>query len=74
MQTKDLILHYGRQWQIIKQVCQFFPNFFRTKLFIAFLVKPIYLSDSSGLMVSSGQCDSIWISYLVSKQETDSLD
>jgi hypothetical protein len=59
-----LSINYGRQTKIIKNLGTIPPHCDASILPKAFIIKPIYLSDLSGFMVTTYKCNTIWIPHL----------
>ena len=64
MKTENLVLDNGSHWDVIEESREHHPDILAPKFFLAFFVEAINLCDSSGLVVSSGQMDSIRVPNL----------
>lgn len=53
MSSEKLSLDYSSEWQIIKELSEHFPNIVILVLSHTLIIKPIVLSDASGLVVTS---------------------
>lgn len=71
METKDLVFNERCQWEIVKEVSEIFPHRGVSILAKTLVIKAVDLSDLSGLMVSSEDCDSIFESNLQSDKKRD---
>ena len=66
MQTENLVLHNSGHRYIVKQGSEHHPYIFIAEFLLTLLIKPINLSDSSGLVIASGEMDTFRVSYLQS--------
>jgi hypothetical protein len=74
METENLILDDSSQGQIIKELCELFPDV-RVPVFPqALIVETIYLGDLSTLVVSSEDSESVLVADLQGNKQSDSLD
>lgn len=74
MKTEDLILNNRGNRKGIKEICKVLPDVGISILSKALIVKPIYLSDLSGLMVSSEDSNSFLKSDFKGNEQSDSFD
>ena len=63
MQTKDLVLHDGRERQVIEQISQELPNVCVTVLAHAFVVEAVDLSDLAAFVIASQNSESVSIAH-----------
>jgi hypothetical protein len=59
-----LSINDGRQTKIIKNLGTIPPDRDASILSKAFVIKPVYLSDLSGFMITTYKCNTIWIPHL----------
>lgn len=74
MQTEELILDNCSQGKVIEEFSEAFPDVGVAVFSTALIVKSIDLSDLSGLMISSEDGDSVFVSDFESEEEGDGLD
>lgn len=65
MEAEDVALDHGGQWQVVKQASERLPNVGVSVLAKAFIVESIDLCDLLAFMVSSQDCDPVWMPDLV---------
>ena len=74
MKTEDLIFNNRGNRKGIEEICKVLPDVGISILSKALIVKPIYLSDLSGLMVSSEDSNSFLKSDFKGNEQSDSFD
>ena len=74
MQTEELILDNCCQGKVIEEFSEAFPDVGVAVFSTALIVKSIDLSDLSGLMISSEDGDSVFVSDFESEEEGDGLN
>ena len=71
--TKHLPIYDSSDGKIVKYISKKLPNFGITILCLALSVEPIYLCDLPGLVISSDQGNSLWVSKLQEHQKSYGL-
>ena len=74
MEAEDLILDDCSQGQIIKELCELFPDAGVPVFPQTLIVEAIYLSDLPTLVVSSEDSQSVLVANLQSNKQGYSLD
>ena len=74
MHTEDLLVDYSRDGQEIEYFSKAPPYIKRTIFTNALIIKPVYLSDESTLMIASQQGNPIFVSDLKCKQHQKCLN
>ena len=64
MNAEDFVVNYRGEGQVVEDLSAVPPDVNRSVFSEAFVVKAIDLSDLSGLVVSSYQPYSVWVSHL----------
>jgi len=62
MSTKDLTFDDSRQWEIVEQIGEHFPDVVIFVLSNTFIVEPVALGDRPGLVIASQDGDSVFVS------------
>ena len=63
MQTEELILNHSSEREVIEELSENLPNIGVSILPATFIIESINLSDLPAFMVSSEDCDSIFIPH-----------
>ena len=71
MQTEDFVFNNRCKRDVVKKISQHLPYVLTTIFSHTFVVKPINLSYLSAFVVSSQDCEPVWIPYFQNKQECD---
>lgn len=74
MKAEERIFNDSGQRKIIEKLSECFPNITVAIFSTTFIIESVDLSDLSGLMISSENNDSIFISYLKGYQKGYSLN
>ena len=59
-----LAIHQRGEGQVVEEVCEVFPDVGVPILPQTLVIEPVNLGDLSALVVSSDQCDPVWVSHL----------
>ena len=73
MKTEDIPLDNSGQRKVVKEGCEILPHIGVSILTKALVIEPVDLRDLLGLMISSQNCDSVWVSDLERHQESHRL-
>lgn len=65
MHTENLFIDQRRKAEIIKYLSAVTPHINRPIFSQTFIIKSIHLCDLSAFVVSTDQCDAVWVSYLI---------
>lgn len=74
MKTEDLVVDQGSEGEVVKEVGKILPDISVSIFTEAFVVEAVDLSDLTGLVVSSEDCDSLRVSDLEGDKKGDSLN
>ena len=74
MKAEDLVVNKRGEREVVEKVGKIFPYICIAVFPEALVVKPIYLGNLSGLMVSSKDGDALGVSNFEGNKESDSLD
>jgi len=74
VKAEDVSLNDSSQWKIVKERSEVLPNVCISVFSKALIVEAIDLSNLLGLVVTSQDGDSVWISDLEGYQESDGLN
>ena len=64
MHTENLVLHQGSNREVVEKVREVPPHCGVAVFSHALVVKPIHLSDLSGLVIAPSEGNAITVSYL----------
>lgn len=64
MDAEDFIVNKSRETQVIKDLSAISPHIHGAILPQTFIIKAIYLSDLSTLVISADQGDAVWVADL----------
>ena len=73
MEAEDVAFDDGGEWQVVEETGEVLPDVGVSVLSQAFIVEPINLGDLLGLVVTSEDSDSVWVSDLEGNEKGDSL-
>ena len=71
METKYLVFNEGREGEVVEKIGEIFPNIGIAIFTQTLVIKPIYLRDLPGLVISSKNRDALRIADLQAHQEGD---
>jgi len=74
VETEDLVLNHGCQWQEIEQICVVLPNIGISIFPQTLIVKTIHLCNLSRFMISAQNSDSILEPDFQANQEGNGLN
>lgn len=74
VQTEDLVVDEGGEWEVVEEVSEIFPHVGVSVLAQALVVEAVDLRDLPGLVVSSEDGDALGVSDLEGDEEGDRLD
>ena len=65
MHAEDFVFYESCEGQIVKDISAISPNVKRTVFSETLIIEPIHLCNLPALMISSDQCNPIWVSHLL---------
>jgi len=72
--AKDAPIHDSTQGEIVKDLTAPTPHVAAAILALTLVVKSIHLCDLPRLVVSTDQCDAIWVSHFERQEEEEGFD
>ena len=74
MNAENFVIDNCSEGKVVEDFCAVAPNVDRAVLSETFVVESVHLSDLTGLMVASDQCDAFGVSHFKGKEEQESLN
>ena len=74
MKAEELILDNSREWQVIEELVEVFPNIWASIFAATFIIKTIILTDFSALMVPPQDGDPVLVANLEGDKESHGLN
>ena len=74
VKAENAVFNNGRKGQVVEERCEVLPHIGISILSKALIVESINLGDLLGLVISTKNGDTIWVSYLKADKERDRLN
>jgi hypothetical protein len=74
VEAEDLIVNERGEGEVVEEIGEVFPNVGIAVFSETLVVEAIYLSDLTGFMITTENCDALGVSDFESNQESNSFD